>query len=175
MGRTMGATMGFNGGGFTGHADSAAGSLGRSCGTGAMAAAISCGLKVELSGIEKRRSTRPTGACMPCMREGRSWGEKRSAVRRGSGGLGEILSPSLTERSKEAEAAKNLGLGAGCASVRARPMACSCWFGGDLAGVCGGLGLRLSACVLGTKAGGDEGGTCPHVGQRKQVMQGVDP
>ena len=47
-------------------------------------------------------------------------------------------------------------------------MARSCWFGGDLAGVCGGLGLRLSACcVLGTKAGGDEGGTCPHIGQRK--------
>jgi hypothetical protein len=119
MGRTMGATMGFNGGGFTGHdADSAAGSLGRSCGTGAMAAAISCGLNQgELSaGNEKRRSTRPTGPGAG-MRDGRtgSWGEKGSAVLvRGSGGLGDTLSPSLTERSKEAEAAKNLGLGAGC-------------------------------------------------------------
>jgi len=111
----MGATMGFNGGGFTGHdADSAAGSLGRSCGTGAMAAAISCGLNQgELSaGNEKRRSTRPGPGAM---RDGRTGGEKGSAVLvRGSGGLGDTLSPSLTERSKEAEAAKNLGLGAGC-------------------------------------------------------------
>jgi hypothetical protein len=83
-----------------------------------MAAAISCGLNQgELSaGNEKRRSTRPTGPGAG-MRDGRtgSWGEKGSAVLvRGSGGRGDTLSPSLTERSKEAEAAKNLGLGAGC-------------------------------------------------------------
>lgn len=118
MGRTMGDTMGFNGGGFTGHdADSAAGSLGRSCGTGAMAAAMSCGLNhcERSAGNEKRRSTRPTGPGAGIRGRTGSWGEKGSAVLvRGSGGLGDTLSPSLTERSKGAEAAKNLGLGAGC-------------------------------------------------------------